>query len=298
MRRHEKDSEVWQESGEQFLAGIYGILVPPNVTLETRRIRTRLRSRKKEDVACLIYPGPSDGFTQDDRMPTWRVLQTFGWKRREKTDGLLVDFAQLDKVTDEEIAHFARHWGPLWYCQEHPYCTFTLVTSQNYKPPTPCHWTPVESTLAFRSRARMVSAMIRIAQSLLRGSGGTTRDWGLLGMEKVASYPPAAQRFCMAHTISGYLRAPGGISFFFDWSVSKPKLTFLTGLGFIHLLWQQMAQLFAGVAGVYTCDACQRVYIRSGRKPQAGRENFCEDCGTKAAKRKFARRKRAAGALK
>jgi DNA-directed RNA polymerase subunit RPC12/RpoP len=44
-------------------------------------------------------------------------------------------------------------------------------------------------------------------------------------------------------------------------------------------------------AKTYVCDGCGKVYVREGRKPARGRNNFCPECGDKASKRLWARKK-------
>jgi DNA-directed RNA polymerase subunit RPC12/RpoP len=44
-------------------------------------------------------------------------------------------------------------------------------------------------------------------------------------------------------------------------------------------------------AKTYVCDGCGKAYVREGRKPAKGRKNFCPECGDKASKRLWARKK-------
>ena len=63
-------------------------------------------------------------------------------------------------------------------------------------------------------------------------------------------------------------------------------------LGFIHVVVFTLAQLLCQARGAYQCDGCGNFYIRSGKRPQTGKRNFCPQCGKKASKRQWAQRQR------
>ncbi len=75
----------------------------------------------------------------------------------------------------------------------------------------------------------------------------------------------------------------------FDEPAGTPaKLRIDTGWGFPPAVWMSVAQVVSNAKGLLQCDGCGNYYVRRGRKPAAGRRNYCPACGKKAAKRDWA----------
>lgn len=72
-----------------------------------------------------------------------------------------------------------------------------------------------------------------------------------------------------------------GIRLELNWSDNEPKLTLTGGAVFGALGVQLLSAVTANNLAV--CSGCGGPYLREGRKPQAGRRNFCRACGDKVA---------------
>ncbi len=72
-----------------------------------------------------------------------------------------------------------------------------------------------------------------------------------------------------------------GIRLELNWSSGEPILT-LTGGGVFGALGVQLLSAVTN-SNLAVCSGCKKPYTRKGRKPQAGRNNFCHDCGDKEA---------------
>jgi hypothetical protein len=75
-----------------------------------------------------------------------------------------------------------------------------------------------------------------------------------------------------------------------DWHTSKVPRFVLRGIGTFAVLTSQLLLAVSNASTLVTCTGCGIVYLRTGRRPQAGRGNYCEDCGERAANRLRQRR--------
>ena len=67
-----------------------------------------------------------------------------------------------------------------------------------------------------------------------------------------------------------------------------------SGTGLTAALMAQFLFTGAGAAGVATCAACGNLFLPR-RRPQAGENSYCSDCGIRAAWREAQRRRRRIG---
>lgn len=237
------------------------VLIPPRVEIEGD---------------CVVFsPWPDmnlESYPYGDRTALFLVtrwLIKHGWRRQENLKNLLNDFVNLPEVAPgsevapeiaDKYAAFAKKYGPLW---EYEFCGKGKQYLES--------WGQVH---------REVVAAFNIAAALKEGKETSPQDWKVLFLE---SPPQGVQRGLLARIISDNLKDVG---FGLTWNDSI-ELTFDTHLGFLNVLWMQVAQMLTGKLSLCVCDGCGQVYIRRGRVPQAGRKNFCTECGVKASRRQW-----------
>jgi len=264
----------------------------------------------------------------DASMP---ALKDVGWTVCHKTDGLLEDFLRLaredvdqhtlDEKTVQAVRAFAKTWGPLWRCANdgHWDCHWTSSSATGQKhyygiirelsnaelsqfDPNPfCSWAPQEEVLEFVRKATEAKAVLDLA-AYVRADATTPIPAKPLRMlrerppeQRNAQLPWA--RWVISSIVNSYLWSRNGLSLELAWDEGQQSsLSLSSGVGFIHAVWVKIAQILSDAKGVYWCDGCGRPYIRTERKPQTGRRNYCPDCGTRgdfrAAKRLWAGRRR------
>jgi hypothetical protein len=105
-------------------------------------------------------------------------------------------------------------------------------------------------------------------------------------------------RMFLALLVNMYIYFNGGQRLFFAWTAeSAPRLWLHNSLGFLGTVWLEIAQSLSGTRGLCQCDGCHKFYERKKRRPDPGKRNYCDDCGTNAAKRDSAQRRRQKMAL-
>lgn len=157
-----------------------------------------------------------------------------------------------------------------------------------YKPGT---WYGYENIFNWYDTALEIEAIFEIALTLRKNEKASEEKWMTIKFEDASEFDIMVQRQLLAGIINAKLKQ------FISLQVSLEDGNFRThidtGLGFIGALWLHVAQILTKNLMLCTCDGCGQPYIRTGRKPQAGRLNFCEDCGQgdKASKRLYAQKK-------
>ncbi len=294
------------ENGDPFgyLGGSNYIIYPPEIDIVDGH----------KNGACLVeYPLPNiknlfreDWIKTDEgikRIHTqiidyYQILLDKGWKKKTDTDGLLNELLKLANGGEEKIIEgFVLKWGPIWKCGTHE-SSQCFANPSKLKPD--CFL--LNKVEDFVNLAKTIESILKISESLRNGSPADEGLWNTLSesMENlsIGDYENSffVQRIIISGLINNYLSAPCGPGFSFDWVTNDtPKLTIGTGIDFSHAAWLQLAEVIVRAKGLYTCDSCGKAYIRhKKRKPQKGRNNYCDDCGKgqKASKRIWAERKR------
>jgi hypothetical protein len=82
--------------------------------------------------------------------------------------------------------------------------------------------------------------------------------------------------------VNHYAAKPGGLApcLIYDATRQRPELHIVCPLGFLPVVWSDIAQIISGVHQLYRCDGCKKLYQRTGRKPKAGQRNYCPACGS------------------
>lgn len=182
------------------------------------------------------------------------------YKRDSARDpGALNAFVRI-KAPDD-ILQFARRYGPLGLCR-HGCPPMHRVKNGEHKWCPPCGSEPVKRWLDYASLA---SSYLNLAAVVKVDTGKRMR--GL-------------RQLFLQDGVNEWL-GDAGIRLELNWSDNEPRLT-LTGGGVFGALGIQLL-LAITANNLAVCSGCGIPYLREGRKPQAGRHNFCPDCGDKVA---------------
>jgi Putative ATPase subunit of terminase (gpP-like) len=220
-----------------------------------------------------------------------RTLEAIGWQWRYDTAGLLDEVLQLaeaEQFTEQcyaPVAAFVRKWGPLWTCRnsQHGWCYVPELWRWSAR--DPCLWAPVEEIYEFWRCAWEIRATLEIGKALRAGSLAPRALYPRLrfvGWHLAEDQFLAAHRSLLATEVTLHLNpSRRGLELTLNWGANNttgPTLEFHTRMGFLHEAWMQATQLLCDAHGIVQCDGCKRFYVRKGRRPQTGRENFCQRC--------------------
>ena len=69
-------------------------------------------------------------------------------------------------------------------------------------------------------------------------------------------------------------------------------------IGFLPVVWMEMAQILSGGKGLYECPSCH-VFFTPKRRPRTGQPPYCDPCkqGNKGSSKLYQRRRRAAARI-
>ena len=223
---------------------------------------------------------------------------------RKSTDGMLDRFTRIESPRDAAV--FAQSYGPLQLCTHGLPWVHVHETDEGYSDLWNPYRTPCEPMAAERftdwfkwtgcARSILVSAV-----ALHDGRLPAMDEWSRIvnAISPVdSSYDYAAQfeaegvdeaRFSLGELLNSWLRM-SDVRPKFSWDPDPG--VYLQARTFGELGIQLMRAVSQG-HGLVTCSGCGVPYMRKGRKPQAGRRNYCPDCGQRAALRDAQRARRA-----
>ena len=215
-------------------------------------------------------------------------------------NGAIDRFIRIDR--EERVSAFASKFGPLELCEEHgmlvrhhPSCMLEEAHSGVFREPVD----------AWIETARQVKAVIEVATALEQGRRPEEENiraaqFGVpAGFSLQAFQDLHAERALIAFKINRWL----------EWANVRPRLeVFARGrgsrrqefLGFglepssaFGLIAIQLMFACSGVHNIALCSLCGLPYLRQRRRaPQAGRRNYCDECGPKGAAKDRQRRHR------
>lgn len=252
------------------------------------------------DVPWPLYPAfvpPSLSLESD------RLL----WSYRHATDatvggrevdprGMLPAFLRIRDA--EGVLHFAERYGVLELCEHSipaphtpPPGSFAFGELGQCLPlgaESQQHWEPIERWLHFVRGAR---ALLQIAAALHQGHPGKGDDWAIVyedfsdreGFDTIRQRPRSVEddRDHFQLWVGEWLRW-GRPAFSFSWLEREPQVT-VWAHTFGHLALQLVSSA-TRLHGLAWCIECGQAYL-ANRKPQAGRRNYCQECGETAASR-------------
>jgi len=220
--------------------------------------------------------------------------------------GMLDFFVRLRRP--EDVVRFVRRFGPLWICSHGLPFThrtggvddtifFDLDPDQER-----CWdlWDPEPLSVWF-GWVETARAILTIASFLHGDSIAPPEEW-----DRASQLLNPGYREKGAEEIEGdlgFARVYCGdlIWAWLDMCDISPKMEWDPQPNFYLLpkpfsfgnLGLQLSQAVMRSHGLAICSGCSNPYVRTGRKPQAGRRNYCPDCGPKAARRDAQRERRA-----
>jgi hypothetical protein len=244
-------------------------------------------------------------------------LPSIGWQWKRDTSEVLNDFLQLAELATslekdnqdrvglkvvEKTREFVLKWGPLWKCRTSGhspfcYCYWTLPSigwEQLAVPRRLCRWVSIEEVREFVDCAKEARAVLEVSRLLREDSEIPVALLETLLIDPQGVSPHTIKKR-LEDMVNLYLVYMGGPTLSIVWNEDRhATMKLRTGLGFIHVVWMEIAQILCHGKGMSQCDGCGALYLREGRKPKAGQQNFCVECreNNKGAKRLSAQRRR------
>ena len=225
--------------------------------------------------------------------------------RREPHEPDLSDLLRFAKLKDAKAGaflSFARRCGRLnTLCKhrvEHTDCG------------EGCEDTQRESIALWRDWSKAMGAVLNISIELHTMSVGKREDWSVLDGDctvselhtllaaaprrKGLNWQLRAER-CLIGAVLDRMLFESGARLSFDWDLDSitPSVFVVPSRSLLAALVCNLAFAVAQVHGVATCDSCGKSYTPA-RKPQQGRNKYCEACRATAPARDHGRRKRSA----
>jgi hypothetical protein len=234
-------------------------------------------------------------------------LEGLGWQWQDEPQGVLKTFLQLaqDPITPQTCAAvqmFVQRYGPLWLCRnrEHQDCHWS-PSGHVGQPMSPCLWAPVEEVHEFVRKAWQARVVVEGGAALRLNKPAPKQLWPYLRcvlsphttlLPTCYEQDVAMHRQVVIQIVNRYLGGFGGVQggprLWLLWDRNgQPSLRFYSGLGFLSTVWMEIAQALCDRHGFLQCDACKRFYLRTGRRPQADRKQYCPECREKAPKRQW-----------
>jgi hypothetical protein len=243
--------------------------------------------------------------------------------------GALGQFAKLR--TGEDVQRFARRFGILEFCEHGLPATHNprflsmpligLIQS-------PSLWKPVEVGIerepSFLIKgqgerpwcepigseaiegwlfwSRMAASLLNVAAALTRNLPTHRADWETIITEESDERPLLIDtllarrwiaRVYLQEAVNRWLQL-ANVLLSLRWPIGAEKASLKLEGNTFGLLGVQLLTAVTGAQGLTVCDGCSKPYVREGRRPQAGRANYCPDCrASKVPERIRQRRRRA-----
>src|SRR5262249_23482259 len=153
-------------------------------------------------------------------------------------------------------------WGPLWKCAtpEHSGlfwgegCYWPSPLYWDYMPGgKPCSWCPIEAVSEFLWRSQQANALLKMFTEAERTDYVMPKTWERYLTLHVGGELRTPQRLqaVIARTINYNLRSIAGpyVEFRLGPTSMAPKLEVVSGSGFIHAVWLEMAQSLCNAYG-------------------------------------------------
>jgi hypothetical protein len=199
------------------------------------------------------------------------------------------------------VVRFASRFGVLGICghglphTHNAQCPLMYATPRTWNP---VYWEPLDRWLYYANYAR---SMLSVASAMHQGEKAQAEDWTLLyegvgglgvpeEINKAFRQMPSLAQTFFAYVVNWWMRI-GGVSPSLSWGgPAHPEPQFRLTAGTFGLLGVQLMAAVTRSQDVYICDGCGLPYLRDGRKPQAGRRNYCGTCGEREANRQRQRK--------
>lgn len=200
------------------------------------------------------------------------------------------------RVTEAKSAlRFAKKFGVLQICRhglQYSHAPACLASSQ--QPGwNPRRMEPLRAWLHYSTSARAILSLSASIQIDDKGDEiGSRDDWTLLYRSRGGkgsidelmrgfSAKPALAKTFLANAINDWV-AEGNVRPMISWG-EEASPGFSLNASTFGLLGLQLMTAVSRIQDVYFCDGCGNPYSRKKRKPQAGRNQYCETCGEQVA---------------
>lgn len=213
----------------------------------------------------------------------------------------LLRFIKLKDAKPNAYLRFARRWGRLQGLCGHrvPYglCQHGCVDTGH------------ELVSEWRSWSKVMGAVLNIANSLHDNLPGRKEDLAILveeeELEHIEALVLAGNRTryeegirvgierCVIGSALDLMLFESGARLSCEWEMDSaaPVVFLAPSQSLLACLTCQLAFATARVHGVATCDSCMNIYTPT-RKPQQGRNKYCDECRSKGPARDYDRRRR------
>jgi len=216
---------------------------------------------------------------------------------------VLPRFVGLAQADTRAILAFARTHGVLGLCKHgrpavhREDCMGMFAESESYEEPT--EW-QAEPLTHWRRYATVAGEMVRMSSMIHKGEFVDNNLGGLAARDSLPifelSFDFKSPHEALEHMVNVWLDE-GVVRPTFEWSKEggRPRVI-LAGFGLFGAIGVELLFRCAGAANMEFCTGCGKMYLREKRRPRVGQDNYCLDCGRKAAvreaKRRFDRSKR------
>jgi len=203
-------------------------------------------------------------------------------RRALDDDQMLEDFLRLANAPVARVGDFARRYGVLWLCEHDLPATHNHSVGGDGRgcrprrrdPERPgkhlLYWEPISVWRDFSRQANEIISVMAPGLNLAPAGG-----WLPL--------PPLS-------TLNEWL-AMTGVRPVVDWINGRLRLRW-GGVGVFGVLALQLALRVTKERGLALCAGCGRPFTPQRRRPRAGENHYCEDCGRVQAQRDASRRYR------
>ena len=208
--------------------------------------------------------------------------------------------------TPEDVRDFAAAYGPLGLCTHGLPWLHVFEPDEGFRrlwvpDDSACQHGDKEGTKDWLKWVASARGLLSAAASLHAGVLPSLEDWtriaaGLSPGEDGGTFHQYVQEHGLAEA---RLMLGDCLWFWLRMSDVRPKFAwdpepqFFLDSGTFGQLGIQLMQAVSHAHGLAICSGCGNPYMRKGRKPQAGRRNYCPDCGITAALRDAQRERRA-----
>jgi hypothetical protein len=205
---------------------------------------------------------------------------------------LLSRFLRLAEESDDEIAGFARKWGPLYLCKHglpanhEPGSTRLVPSTSTCAEMDHEYEAGSEPIEGWRVLSRIANAMVRLAQEVRAGKVGSREDWQVVLQEghvwafKVFLPPGEPDRLSL---LAGAINAWVAVAQYrpavrvvnntpvIRFGTDSRKTALLGALGF------QLMLRLTGPLKQVLCTVCGEPYVPK-RRPAASKAHYCKKC--------------------
>lgn len=251
--------------------------------------RTKLSSSRLEAPPYVALKG---GLKGDDLVWSWHHPDDPTAKPSNVVSDGMLD-ALLRLRNGDDVLRYAKRFGVLELCK-HKIIGWhdTKCADQLYRG-NAFHRESIDMWLVISSEAREI---LELAVAIRLGTPSDAAAWANLGaavesiaaefdrkwMPNIERGEPFWERKYLARELQIWLNA-GGVRIAINWSDPQIGMTVVspTMYGEVGL---QLLTAVSQSHGTAICSECGVAYLAS-RKPQVGRQNYCRDCGERAASR-------------